>query len=189
MYAGESKGQMLNAESPGAGSSQAQREAIPESGPALEVIEMANGETIWSIVNGLRDDDGESYYGDRASFYSEYSVKDTTENVKLFFKEHERKSSKGSTSSFLSRKKPQQPKGTARPETKVFFSSSAQIGRLIENLSRGMDAGSFNITPGQGGRSQGHVGHSAASSVGSEADMRWTVEERLEHMLGSMGAS
>ncbi|EIW60763.1 uncharacterized protein TRAVEDRAFT_71059 [Trametes versicolor FP-101664 SS1] len=192
MYAGDGRGQMLSAESPGAGSSQGQREAIPESGPALEVIEMANGETIWSIVNGLRDDDGESYYGDRASFYSEYSVKDTNENVKLFFKEHERKSSKGSTSSsFLSRKKPQQPKGSARPETKVFFSSSAQIGRLIENLSRGMDSGSFNIAgPGQGGRSQGHVGHSTASSVGSEADARWTVEEeRLEHMLGSMGGS
>lgn len=72
----------------------------------------------------------------------------------------------------------------------VFFSSSAQIGRLIENLSRGMDSGSFNITPGQGGRSQGHVGHSTTPSVGSEADARWTVEEeRLEHMLGSMGAA
>ncbi|KAJ2975787.1 hypothetical protein NUW54_g11672 [Trametes sanguinea] len=186
MYAGDSRGQMLSAESPGAGGSQAQREAIPEAGPALEVIEMANGETIWSIVNGLRDDDGESFYGDRASFYSEYSVKDTSENVKLFFKEHERKSSKGSTSSFLSRKKPQQPKGTARPETKVFFSSSQQIGRLIENLSRGMDAGSFNIMPGQASASQGHVGHSTASSIGSEADMRWTVEERLEHMLGAI---
>ncbi|KAI0329827.1 hypothetical protein GY45DRAFT_1324417 [Cubamyces sp. BRFM 1775] len=191
MYAGDSRGQTLSAESPGAGSSQAQREVIPEAGPALEVIEMANGETIWSIVNGLRDDDGESYYGDRASFYSEYSVKDTNENMKLFFKEHERKSSKGSTSSFLSRRKTQtqQPKGSARPETKVFFSSSAQIGRLIENLSRGMDAGSFNIMPGQGSRSQGHVGHSTSSSMGSQADMGWTVEERLEHMLGSMGAT
>ncbi|KAI8999011.1 hypothetical protein BD414DRAFT_553218 [Trametes punicea] len=189
MYASDSRGQMLSAESPGAGSSQAQREAIPEAGPALEVIEMANGETIWSIVNGLRDDDGESFYGDRASFYSEYSVKDTSENVKLFFKEHERKGSRGSTSSFLSRKKPHQPKGTARPETKVFFSSSAQIGRLIENLSRGTDAGSFNILPGQAGRSQGNIGHSTSSSIGSEAEMRWTVEERLEDMLGSMGAS
>ena len=80
-----------------------------------------------SIVNGLRDDDGESFYGDRASFYSEYSVKDTSENVKLFFKEHERKSSKGSTSSFLSRKKPQQPKGTARPETKVCVHSRVGV--------------------------------------------------------------
>ena len=75
-----------------------------------------------SIVNGLRDDDGESFYGDRASFYSEYSVKDDS-NVKLFFKEHERKSSKGSVNSFLSRKKSQQQsKGSARPETKVCLS-------------------------------------------------------------------
>ncbi len=68
----------------------------------------------------------------------------------------------------------------------VFFSSSAQIGRLIENMSRDMDAGSFNITPE---RVHGHAAHSASSSVGSAADMRWTLEERLEHMLGSMSHS
>ena len=82
-----------------------------------------------SIVNGLRDDDGESFYGDRASFYSEYSVKDDS-NVKLFFKEHERKSSKGSVNSFLSRKKSlqqQQPKGTNRPETKVRVSRAVGV--------------------------------------------------------------
>ena len=134
MYAGDSR-PLLSVESPGGGSSHA-NDAIPESGTALEGIEMANGETIWyvtrllklkcvmtsfprSIVNGLRDDDAESFYGDRASFYSEYSVKDN-DNVKLFFKEHERKTSKGSINSFLTRKKSvQQPKATARPETKV----------------------------------------------------------------------
>lgn len=63
-----------------------------------------------SIVNGLRDDDAESAYGDRASFTSEYSQ---NEAVKVFFKEHGRKSSKGSATSFLSRKK------NPRPETKV----------------------------------------------------------------------
>lgn len=66
----------------------------------------------------------------------------------------------------------------------MFFSSSAQIGRLIENLSRGMDSGSFNITP-----DLPQSGHSASSSLGSEAEMRWTVEETLEQMLGSMGSS
>lgn len=70
--------------------------------------------------------------------------------------------------------------------TQVFFSSSAQIGRLIENLSRDMDAGSFNITPDH---TRSHAGHSTSSSMGSAADMRWTVEERLEHMLGSMSAN
>ncbi|OBZ75877.1 hypothetical protein A0H81_04772 [Grifola frondosa] len=184
MYTGESRnGGHLDSQ--GAGSSQQpQIDTIPESGPALEVIEMANGETIWSIVNGLRDGDGESLYGDRSSFISEYSVRESnSEGVKLFFKEHARTSSKSSATSFLSRKK-LHAKGANRPETKVFFSSSAQIGRLIENLSRGTDAGSFNIAPE---RSQAHVGHSTSSSVGSD-DMRWTVEERLEHMLGSMGA-
>lgn len=67
-----------------------------------------------SIVNGLRDDDVESYFGgDRASFASEYS---RDEGVKVFFKEHGRKGSKGSNNSLLSRKKPQ---AVPRPETKV----------------------------------------------------------------------
>lgn len=65
-------------------------------------------------MNGLRDDDAESFYDNRASFTSEYSA----EGVRVFFKEHARKTSKSSNTSLLSRKK--QP-GTAsqRPETKV----------------------------------------------------------------------
>ncbi|KAI0792868.1 hypothetical protein C8Q75DRAFT_751752 [Abortiporus biennis] len=178
MYTGENRVPgSVNAES--SGSQAAYGDAIPESGPALEVVELANGETIWSIVNGLRDDDTESFYGDRASLASEYSLKDSSEGVKLFFKEHGRKSSKSSNASFLSRKK----NSVNRPETKVFFSSSAQIGRLIENLSRGMESGSFNITPDH---LQANPGHSATPSFGSENDMRWTVEERLEQMLGSI---
>lgn len=66
-----------------------------------------------SIVNGLRDDDAESFYDNRASFASEYSG----DGVKVFFKEHGRKTSKSSNSSFLSRKK--QPSSSLRPETKV----------------------------------------------------------------------
>ena len=45
IYSGDNRG-MLAAESPGGASSQVQ-DGIPESGPALELIEMANGETIW----------------------------------------------------------------------------------------------------------------------------------------------
>jgi hypothetical protein len=63
----------------------------------------------------------------------------------------------------------------------VFYSSSNQIGRLIENLSEGQEAGSFNFVPTK------VSGHSNPSSFHSEADTHWTVEERLEHMLGSMG--
>lgn len=107
-----------------------------ESGPAIEVIELANGETVWyvlhasqdtfdihaynvlrSIVNGLRGDDNESFYGDRASFASEYSLRDgPNDAVQLHFKEHARSGSKGSMNSFVSSKK----QGMVnRPETKV----------------------------------------------------------------------
>ncbi|KAJ6630648.1 hypothetical protein B0H10DRAFT_2427735 [Mycena sp. CBHHK59/15] len=147
---------------------------VSEAGPAVEVVELANGETIWSIVNGLRDDDDdESGYTNRASFASEYSLREGNgDGVQVFFKDHGRKGSGGS--SFLPRKKLGQ--GKSRPETKVFYSSSAQIGRLIENISQGMEAGSFNILPSH------PLGHSTSSSL-SETEMNWTVEERLEHML------
>lgn len=65
----------------------------------------------------------------------------------------------------------------------MFYSSSNQIGRLIENLSEGQEAGSFNFLP------SGAAGHTSSPSFGSESDMQWTVEERLEHMLGSIGSS
>ncbi|KAJ7172629.1 hypothetical protein C8R46DRAFT_1086659 [Mycena filopes] len=146
---------------------------LSESGPAVEVIELANGETIWSIVNGLRDEDDDlDGYANRASFASDYSVREGAgDGVQVFFKEHGRK---GSGSSFLPRKKTITTK--SRPETKVFYSSSAQIGRLIENMSQGMEAGSFNILPTH------PLGHSASSSF-SDTEMNWTVEERLDHML------
>jgi hypothetical protein len=64
---------------------------------------------------------------------------------------------------------------------KVFHSSSAQIGRLIENLSQGADSGSFNFLPTM---NRG-PGHSATSSL-STNDINWTVEERLDRMLGAM---
>lgn len=66
----------------------------------------------------------------------------------------------------------------------VFFSSSTHIARLIESMSRDVDAGSFNITPD---RAHSHAGHSISSSVGSAAD--WTIEERLEHMLGAVSTN
>jgi serine/arginine repetitive matrix protein 2 len=68
-------------------------------------------------VNGLRDDDDESFYGSRASFVSEYSFRD--EGMQVFFKEHGRKGSKDSQSSFLSRKKATAAQAQKRPETRV----------------------------------------------------------------------
>lgn len=68
-------------------------------------------------MNGLRDDDLESVYASRTSLASEYSLRDNTEGLQVFVKEHGKSTSKGSSSSFLSRKKPSQSKN--RPETKV----------------------------------------------------------------------
>jgi hypothetical protein len=61
----------------------------------------------------------------------------------------------------------------------LISSSSAHIGRLIESLSQGMDAGSFNF---------GNLppDRSTPSSFHSDTDTQWTIEEKLEHMLGSI---
>ncbi|KAK0210577.1 hypothetical protein DFS33DRAFT_1483647 [Desarmillaria ectypa] len=165
MYASDNK--------PNAQSSAPNERAGPSeaTGPSIEVIELANGETIWSIVRGLRDDDSESLYASRTSLASEYDVHD--EDMQVYVREHPRKS-------VASNYSPQKPQGkSSRPETKVFYSSSAQIGRLIENISQGMEAGSFNF------RAANPPVHSPSSSL-STFDNGWTVEERLDHMIGSM---
>ncbi|TFY69912.1 hypothetical protein EVJ58_g143 [Rhodofomes roseus] len=188
MYTGEGKPNGAAYAELQSGSTNQQSDANPEAGPALELIELANGEMIWNIVNGLRDDDGESFYGDRSSFVSEYSRRDSTgDGLRLFFKGHEKKGSKGSNVSTATRKR-HFPKPAVRPETKVFFSSSTHIGQLIDNLSRGVDAGSFNIAP-ESSQAHHHA-HSASSSLGSESELRWTLEERrLQQMLGSLGST
>ncbi|KAH7885732.1 hypothetical protein F5I97DRAFT_2060226, partial [Phlebopus sp. FC_14] len=100
-------------------------------------------------------------------------------------KEHAMSTSKSSTSSFLSRKKSSQDK--SGPETKIALIDSnfprlpfAHIGRLIENLSQGMDAGSFNFIPNQ------PCDRSTPSSFHSGCGAHGTMDERLEHMLGTI---
>lgn len=155
-----------------------------EPGPALELIEYANGDTIWSIVSGLRndEDDEESIYNGRTSFASEYSTGtqggQEWDNMQVTVKEQARSNSRGSYSSFALKSKKQAAQGKSRPETKVFYSSSTQIGQLIENLSQGMDSGSFNFAP-----SPTRPGHSAQSSL-STNDI--SMEDRLELLLGSL---
>ncbi|KAF8557337.1 hypothetical protein OG21DRAFT_1457871 [Imleria badia] len=175
MYSGESK--HTSAVVDDAGTEREPDGTAVQEGPAVEVIEMANGETIWQIVNGLRDDDIDSWSPSRISMGSEHSTRENGDGVQLLVKEHARSTSKGSSSSMNTRKRSSQSK--FRPETKVFYSSSAQIGRLIENLSQGMDAGSFNFILNQ------PPDHSTASPFHSDTDSQWTVEERLEHMLGA----
>ncbi|KAL1748097.1 hypothetical protein HDZ31DRAFT_30346 [Schizophyllum fasciatum] len=169
MYSGE----------PRPGTSQ---EAEQGAGPGVEVIELANGEVIWSIVDGLRDDDRESLYTGRASFASEYSV--GGDSMQVTFKDRtqgNKRQSLRSSAFGSSLKPPSAPAAAAaRPETKVFYSSTAQIGRLIEQLANsGSEAGAFNFMQNPNSQSQ-------SSSFMSSTDSNWTVEERLEHMLGSM---
>jgi serine/arginine repetitive matrix protein 2 len=166
-----------------------------------------------SIVNGLREDDVEEVYDSRQSFASDFSSEQSAEGAQLFFKEHTRQASKGSNHSFLTRmyKKPRSPTtGHFRPETKVrapacshgqhaadasqvFHSSAEQIARLIENMSRGMDSGSFNIMPNAPALPRAARGHAPSHSAGSSSvggsESHWTVEERLDRMLGSMSST
>lgn len=152
-------------------------------------------------MNGLRGEDSESIYPRGNSFASEYSHDD----VQIFFKEHARSNSKGSNAS-ASDKKPDYD----RPDTKVgpgfpfypfniyllvfsfqiFYSSPDHIGRLMENLSSGMDAGSFNIMAGyqpEPALPSRRLEHSTTSSMSSGVD--WSMEDRLEHMLGSLNSN
>ncbi|KAI5124490.1 hypothetical protein M0805_003017 [Coniferiporia weirii] len=155
-----------------------------EEGQALEVIELANGETIWSIVNGLRADDAESIYPRRGSLDSEYSSvpPNDGDTEQLFFKEHMRTGSKGSSVSNFAKRRSQ---AANRPETKVFYSSSAHIARLIEQLSHNTEAASFNIRPKDAPVSE----HSRSGSLQTESDVHWTVEENLEHTLDYVNAT
>ncbi|KAI5899878.1 uncharacterized protein SCHCODRAFT_02606387 [Schizophyllum commune H4-8] len=152
------------------------------TGPAVEVVEFADGEMIWNIVDGLRDDDRDSTYNVRASFASEYSV--GGDSMQVTFKDRsqggKRLSLRNSTFG-SSLKPPSAPAGSAsRPETKVFYSSTAQIGRLIEQLANsGSEAGAFNFRQNPNSQSQ-------SSSFVSSTDSNWTVEDRLEHMISSM---
>ncbi|KAF9518184.1 hypothetical protein BS47DRAFT_1278003, partial [Hydnum rufescens UP504] len=138
------------------------------SGPALQLVEYSNGQLVWSVVDGLRAsaeddwdidelDDSVSYSERdprRGSGMSEMSLRGGTpsrgnasDDVQLLFKEHRRMASKDSDSSYVSRRKVLPPSRLVRPETKVYYSSTAEIESLIETISRGLDAGSFNVLP------------------------------------------
>ncbi|KAF9050668.1 hypothetical protein BDZ89DRAFT_1126228 [Hymenopellis radicata] len=105
---------------------------------------------------------------------SEYDDRD--DEMAIYVKEHQRGDS--TSSGYRQHLQP-----VPRPETKVFYSSAVKIGRLIENLSHDMEAGSFNF------RANTQPLYSSTSSMSvSDTDGTWTVEERLDHMLGKMGA-
>lgn len=89
-------------------------------GPALEVVELSNGEVVWSVVDAMRsdlihDDDSSSIYQPRVSTSSDASYP-SREGVQVLFKEHRRMGSKGSGSSVISSRL---NAASNRPETKV----------------------------------------------------------------------
>ncbi|KAG9104934.1 hypothetical protein FRC06_005001 [Ceratobasidium sp. 370] len=166
------------------------------TGSAVEVLELSDGQIIWSVVDGLRAagdddeaDDTPSPFPFRMSRNSEYSMRETHE---VRFKEHQRTASKGSTLSSTS--KPSNGPQPNRPETRVFFSNAGDIGQLIDNLSKSAEAGQFNILPGVPNvlnshlrpQSGAHSAHSFNSSFNSSLpDGDWTIEERIDHMIAS----
>ncbi|KEP55580.1 bestrophin domain protein [Rhizoctonia solani 123E] len=167
-------------------------------GSAVEVLELSDGQIVWSVVDGLRsvdeDDEDDPTSFPRLSRTSEYSA---PEPQQLRFREHQRSTSKTSTASKASNELT--PK---RPETRVYFSNAGDIGTLIESLTKNHEAGQFNIIPGVPGslgqlRPASGPNHSGSlsvqsgsisansfnSSYNSDADL--TLEDRLEQMITS----
>ena len=155
---------------------------------------------IWNIVDSLRsvadsdlgyddEDDSLTIFRNRASVWSQQSSI-PSEDYQMTFKSHRRLSSKASNSSS------RRGQGPSRPETKVcsfasiclqkltprkvFFSSAANIERMIESMSKGIDAGSFNIVPNTPVAANGF---SQQQQQQQQPEANWTVEERLEHLL------
>ncbi|KAF8061571.1 hypothetical protein FPV67DRAFT_1563871 [Lyophyllum atratum] len=182
MYAGESRSPSAIPNESGPSRTQDDTGLAPESQAAVELIHLANGETIWNIVNGLREDDDDdvSVYTRRTSFASEYYPRGTNGDggLQVFVKEHGRSGSKGSTSSILRR-----TQGKSRPETKlrrtrqVFHSPTEDIGRLIQDLLKTWKQGLSTLPLAQG--------HSNSSSL-STNDLTWTLEERLDEMIDTV---
>ncbi|KAG8683366.1 hypothetical protein FRC08_014324 [Ceratobasidium sp. 394] len=171
-----------------------QNDSVP-TGSAVEVLELSDGQIIWSVVDGLRaagdDDEADdtSPFPYRISRNSEYSMQEAHE---VRFKEHQRTLSKGSTLSTSS--KPPKALQSNRPETRVFFSNAGDIGQLIDSLSKSVEAGQFNILPGVPNvpsshlrpQSGAHSAHSFNSSFNSSLpDGDWTIEERIDHMIAA----
>ncbi|CAE6503751.1 unnamed protein product [Rhizoctonia solani] len=180
--------------------SQPESEDQPPLGSAVEVLELSDGQVVWSVVDGLRsvgeDDEDDPSSFPRLSRTSEYSA---PEQQQLRFREHQRSASKTSTLSKASNELT--PK---RPETRVYFSNAGDIGTLIDSLTKTHEAGQFNIIPGVPGslgqlrpvsgsvsgpsqsgslsvQSGSISANSFNSSYNSDADL--TLEERLEQMI------
>ncbi|KAF8610822.1 hypothetical protein BDV93DRAFT_601779 [Ceratobasidium sp. AG-I] len=184
-----------NGQEPSSGTEAPQNDHQP-TGSAVEVLEMSDGQLIWSVVDGLRaagedyDEEDNLSFPNRMSRTSEYSMPNTHE---LRFREHQRTASKSSTISASS--KPSKPSPANRPETRVFFSNAGDIGQLIDSLAKSAEAGQFSILPGvpqapssslrpQSGAQSAHSFNSSSYNS-SLPDGDWTLEDRIDHMIAA----
>ncbi|KAF8579495.1 hypothetical protein K439DRAFT_385263 [Ramaria rubella] len=149
-------------------------------GPALQVLHMSNGQLIWSVIDSLRaadEEDSESLF--RRSLSSSRGG-DANEDMELRFKEHRRWGSKGSNysqgSQNNSRRQTPATNG-GRPDTRLFKTDSSTVGRLIEEISRNRDAGSFNFMRPATATSASTSFHSDSSGPNRQ------VERDLEALL------
>ncbi|KAF8528222.1 hypothetical protein BU17DRAFT_38701 [Hysterangium stoloniferum] len=118
----------------------------PGHGPAIEVVQLSNGDVIWTVLDSLRQDDEE----DSQSFFRRSMSSrglDGNDEMEIRVKGHGRYDSKGSNVSQGSHTVRRRLPGpnAPRPETKVFKINSSTIGRLIDDLSKTMNSGSFNF--------------------------------------------
>jgi len=110
-------------------------EEIPH-GPAVEVLQLSNGEVIWSVLDSLRavegDDDSQSLF--RRSMTS--SRGHDGEEVEVRVKEHQRWDSNVSQGSLKSNPRWRQPANStaARPETKVSSTWHSLFGSIHRSL-------------------------------------------------------
>ncbi|GJJ11942.1 hypothetical protein Clacol_006180 [Clathrus columnatus] len=169
-----------------------QLEDHPGHGPALEVLELSNGQMVWSVLSSLRseDEDDQSFF--RRSMASSRGH-DGNDDMEIRVKEHKRWDSKNSNISqgpynnnnnnnTNSRRRAPAPSGP-RPETKVFRTNASTIGRLIDDLSKNMDSGTINFhrtmaTP--------PIAQSSATSFHSESSGR-QVERDIDALLNALG--
>ena len=91
-------------------------------GSALEVLQLSNGQVVWSVLDSLRAEDEDDYQSLFRRSMASSRGNDVSDDLEVRFKEHKRWPSKGSNysqGSLASRRRPAVSSSDPRPETKV----------------------------------------------------------------------
>lgn len=137
-----------------------------EEGRALQLLELENGDVIWSVLDTLRDYEGEdpdedprfTFVQSRASFSSQVSTPEEAQSgiSRVLGRSTSRAGAKGSMDA-------------ARSETKVFYGDAREIAHLIGQISQAADPGSF--------------AHGAGTPASMRSSEDLPVEEQLDRLL------